>query len=263
MSGQGARRRVVLTGAEGVIGSVLRGRLDAIFELVPLTRAPQTFASHVADLTSPGDLRPAFAHADAVIHLAGAADVEAPWAAVLPDNIVGTYNVFEAARAAGVPRVVLASSNHAIGMYEVDGSPDVYRLDDGRTFDASVPVRPDSLYGVSKVFGEALGRMYVDVHGMSVVCLRIGAVLADDDPSSARAGRPFRPLPVLSAEQARQRMRAVWLSHRDCAALFRRAVEADVQWATVFGTSRNPRRLWDLDEARDLLGYEPLDSAPA
>jgi nucleoside-diphosphate-sugar epimerase len=171
--------------------------------------------------------------------------------------------VFEAARRSGVRRVVYASSNHVIGMYEAESAPALYEIDDPRTFDALVPVRPDSLYGASKVFGEALGRLYADRHGMQVVCLRIGAVRDDDDPTNVEAGRPFEPLPELSREDARKRLRAVWLSHRDCAALVQAAIEADVSWAVVYGTSANPRTIWDLEGARELLGYHPRDAAPA
>jgi hypothetical protein len=92
--------------------------------------------------------------------------------------------------------------------------------------------------------------------------LRIGTVRADDDPTRAAAGHPFAVFPELSAEQARHRLRATWLSHRDCAGLIRAALEAPVHWAVVYGVSNNPRRIWDLQGARDLLGYDPVDAAP-
>jgi nucleoside-diphosphate-sugar epimerase len=258
-----AIRRVLVTGGDGIIGSVVRRTLADAYELSFLTLRPASFASHVGNITRLASIRPAFRGVDAVVHLAGASSVDSPWEQVLANNVVGTYNVFEAARQAGVKRVVYASSNHTIGMYEVEGAPGIYDLDDERTFNVSVPVRPDSLYGVSKVFGEALGRLYADRHQMDVICLRIGAVRESDDPTKAEAGRPFEPFPVLTTDQSRQRLRAVWLSHRDCAQLIQRALEAPVHWAVVYGVSNNPRRFWDLGAARDLLGYEPLDSAPA
>jgi nucleoside-diphosphate-sugar epimerase len=258
-----AIRRVLVTGGDGIIGSVVRRTLADAYELSFLTLRPASFASHVGNITRLASIRPAFRGVDAVVHLAGASSVDSPWEQVLANNVVGTYNVFEAARQAGVKRVVYASSNHTIGMYEVEGAPGIYDLDDERAFDVSVPVRPDSLYGVSKVFGEALGRLYADRHQMDVICLRIGAVRESDDPTKAEAGRPFEPFPVLTTDQSRQRLRAVWLSHRDCAQLIQRALEAPVHWAVVYGVSNNPRRFWDLGAARDLLGYEPLDSAPA
>jgi nucleoside-diphosphate-sugar epimerase len=243
---------------------VVRRHLADRYELRYLTRRPSEVPSHVADLTDLDAITPAFRDIDAVVHLAASSSVEAPWSDILPNNIVATYNVFEAARRAGVELVVFASSNHVVGMYEVESAPAVYELEDRRAWDAGVPVRPDSLYGVSKVFGEALGRMYVDRYGLRVICLRIGGVLADDDPARPRAaGRPFEPLPELTSEQNAHRIRAVWLSHRDCAQLIGLALDSGRQWAVVYGISDNPRKLWDLESARELLGYTPLDAAPS
>jgi nucleoside-diphosphate-sugar epimerase len=255
-------RRVLVTGGDGNIGRVVRRFLADTYELsfVTLRRAP--FASHVGNITSLASIQAAFDGVDAVLHLAAASSVDTPWDRVLADNIVGTYNVFEAARRAGVKRVVFASSNHTMGMYEAEGAPGIYDLDDPRVHDALAPVRPDSLYGVSKVFGEAVGRLYADRYRMDVICLRIGIVRESDDPTKVEAGRPFEPFPVLTAEQSRQRLRAVWLSHRDCAQLIQRSLDAPVHWAVVYGVSNNPRRFWDLGPARDLLGFEPLDSSP-
>lgn len=259
----GRPRRVLVTGADGVIGGVVRRHLAERQKLSYLTRHPVGLSSHVGDISDLRSIRPFFEGMDAVVHLAAASSVDDPWDRVLADNIIGTYNVFEAARMANVKRVVFASSNHTVGMYEVEGAPDIYELNDPRAYDASVSVRPDSLYGVSKVFGEALGRFYADRHGMDVICLRIGAVRDDDDPTRVLAGRPFEPLPILTADQSRYRLRAVWLSHRDCAQLIQRALDSNVHWAVVYGISNNPRQLWDLAGARKLLGYEPEDSAPA
>ena len=193
------------------------------------------------------------------MHLAGTASLEAVWDDVLQNNIVGTYNVFEAAREAGVSRVVYASSNHVVGMYEVDGAPSIYDPDDERSYDETTEIRPDSLYGVSKAYGEALGRLYMEQHGLQVFCLRIGAVRAHDDPTDAAAV----PLIELDAGGQRNRLRAVWLSRRDCAELIARCLEVeDVPWAIVYGVSANSRRFWDLEHARELLGWEPQDAAP-
>jgi NAD+ dependent glucose-6-phosphate dehydrogenase len=254
-------QRVLITGADGVIGRVIRDRLPSHFDLRLLTHRPSARPSHVAPIEDIDAIQPAFREVDAVVHLAGESRVDAPWQSVLPANVIGTYNVLEAARRAGVDRVVFASTNHVIGMYEADGAPGIYAPDDGRTFGADVPVRPDSLYGASKVFGEAVGRLYADRYGIRVICLRIGAVTATDDPHDAQPGRPFGPLPELTLVEARQRLAAVWLSHRDCAELVRCALVADVRWAVVYGTSDNPRKLWDLEGARTALGYVPRDSS--
>jgi nucleoside-diphosphate-sugar epimerase len=200
--------------------------------------------AHVADVADYDAIRPAFDGVDAVVHLAAAAAVESSWDDVLRSNIVGTRNVFEAARDAGVPHVVFASSNHVIGGYERDGRPQIFEPDDDRLYDEHVDPRPDSLYGVSKGFGELLGRFYSDTHGLRVICLRIGWVRSTDEP----------PHDHPQAE-------AIWLSHRDCAQLFAKAIDADnVHWAVAYGISDNPRAFWDLRSARELLGYRPEDS---
>jgi nucleoside-diphosphate-sugar epimerase len=255
-------RRVLVVGAAGLIGGIVRRHLGRDYELSYLDRQPAPFVSHVADIRRLASIRPAFAEIDAVLHLAAASSVDSSWDDVLGDNLTGTYNVFEAAREQGVRRVVFASSNHVVGMYETDGAPNIYDLADLRSVDSSSPIRPDSLYGASKAFGEALGRLYADRYGMDVVCLRIGIVREDDDPARADAGRPFSTLPMLTADESRHRLRATWLSHRDCAQLIRRALEAPVHWAVVYGVSDNPRRIWDLQGARDLLGFDPEDAAP-
>ena len=258
----GARKRVLVTGAEGTIGTVLRRLLAERYVLHALTRSRVDFPSHVADIADLAAIQPAFQGIDAVVHLAASPAVTTPWGDVLHDNLIGTYNVYEAARRAGVALVVFASSNHAIGMYEVEGAPAIYELDDDRVYDHTVEVRPDSLYGVSKVFGEALGRYYVDQHGLRVICLRIGSVRADDDPTAV-SRLEAAPWKQLTPEQGRKRQRAVWLSHHDCARLVACALDADrVRWALVYGISANPRRFWDLDHARRVLGYEPQDRAP-
>lgn len=249
------KRVVLVTGAEGTIGTAVRAGLGERHEVVSLTREPQDFPSHVGDIADLESIRPAFEGVWAVVHLAASAAVESRWEDVLQNNLIGTYNVFEAARRAGVERVVFASSNHVIGMYEVEGGPELYRLDDPRVYDHTAEIRPDSLYGVSKAYGEALGRFYAERHGLKVFCLRIGWVPPGDDPLDAEPERPV--------EEWRRRIRAVWLSHRDCAQLVERCLEADgVRFAIVYGISDNPRQFWDLAHARELLGYSPQDRAP-
>ena len=256
-------RTVLITGAEGQVGTAVREHLAGEFDFRYITRAPQDFPSHVADIGDLEAIRPAFAGVDAVIHLAASAPVESSWDDVLHNNLIGTYNVFEAARAAGVDRVIFASSNHAVGMFEYDGSPELFDLDDSRRIDQTAPIRPDSLYGVSKAYGEALGRMYHERHGMAVYCLRIGSMLGHDDPSHPDVIAGGAGILGLTPEQTRQRMRATWLSRADAARLIRQCLTVpDVRWALVYGISDNPRQYWDINHARALLGYDPQDSAP-
>jgi uronate dehydrogenase len=225
--------RLAVTGAAGTIGSVMRSGLTGhagvlrLMDVVPLEAGPGEEVVQ-GDIRSLEDARHALAGCEAVVHLAAIAD-EAEFEEILDTNIRGTFNVFEAARLEGCRRVVFASSNHAIGFYPV-----------GETIGVDVPVRPDTYYGVSKLFGENLGRLYHDRHGLEVVCLRIGAFLPE----------PERP-----------RHLSIWLSHRDAVQLVRRSLEApDVGFLTVYGTSDN-RRSWWLRDGWDRLGYAPQDQA--
>lgn len=254
------RRAVVaITGAAGLIGGVLVERLGASFDLRLLDRAPVAGrpAARV-ELGDPASLERAFRGADAVVHLAAVSSVAATWPEVLDANIVGTYNVLEAARAADVPRVILASSNHVVGRYEPDLVSAAGRAEGRPLLDHLAPPRPDSLYGVSKGVAELLGRLYAEVHGLRVVCLRIGTVLRSDDPRDPEPpGFAAWGLVPWAA-----RIRGTWLSHRDCAELFRCALEADVGFVIAYGVSDTPDRLWDLEQARRTLGFVPRDRWP-
>lgn len=256
-------RDVLITGADGQVGTALREYLGDEFNLRSLTLHPQDFPSQVGNIADLEAIRPAFEGVQAVVHLAASAPVESAWEDVLQNNLIGAYNVFEAARLAGVDRVVFASSNHAIGMYEFEGSPELFELDDERVFDHTVPIRPDSLYGVSKAYGEALGRYYHERHGMAVYCLRIGAMRGDDDPFAESVIAGGGGILELTPEQTRKRMRAAWLSRADAARLVRQCLTVtEPRWALVYGISDNPRQYWDLGHARAVLGYDPRDSAP-
>ncbi|WP_308460686.1 NAD(P)-dependent oxidoreductase [Streptomyces sp. Ru72] len=162
------------------------------------------------------------------VHLAGIAH-EDDFAALLHANIDGTYQVFEAARRAGAGRVLYASSNHAVGRHEAPA-----------VLDGAARVRPDTLYGVSKAFGEALGSYYADRHGMAVACLRIGSCFE-------------RPTEL--------RHLATWLSPGDAVRLTDALLRAPgLRYATVNGISANTRAWWELNSAR-ALGYKPRDDA--
>jgi len=260
-------KTVLITGAEGNIGSRLRRNLADRYALRALTRGPveglDSTAADIADLES---ILPAFNGVDAVIHLAASATVDAEWRDVLHNNIEGLYNVFEASRRAGVRQVVFASSNHAVGGYEADGVPSLYRRSSGVMVGVDAPLRPDSLYGVSKAFGEAMGRYFSEKFGLKVYCLRIGSVLADDDPRSESITRGTGPfwLPSMSAEDRLRRYAATWLSHADLARLVDACLRAEqINFGIYYGVSDNPYRFWTLDNARADLGYWPEDRASA
>lgn len=260
------RPRVLVTGANGLIGGFLMNAWrnpDSAFAPVGLARSGGPNVDIVADIRDLDAMTAACEGADAVVHMAASSAVGSSWEAVLNSNLIGTYTVFEAARRAGVPKVVFASSNHAIGTYELEAAPELYALDDGRVYDHTVELRPDSLYGVSKVYGEALGRHYVDQYGLKVVCLRIGGARWPHDPShpdNLWADMSDRSPETLAL---RRRMRAVWLSERDCVQLIEKSLQTEKPWVLVYGISNNPRRFWDIEHARRVLGYEPRDAAPA
>jgi uronate dehydrogenase len=230
---------VLLTGAVGRIGAVLRGGLPErgwalrSLDVVPVPD-PRPGEEHVvADVTDPAAMAEAVSGASAVVHLAGVSS-ESTWAAVAHANIDGTHCVLEAARRAGVRRVVLASSNHATGF-----TP---RPAEGLLRETDGPSRPDTFYGVSKVAVEALGALYADRYGLDVVCLRIGT--AAPEPTTTRH-------------------LSTWLSPRDQVSLVDAALRAPSPgFAVVWGVSANTRGWWDLTAAR-ALGYEPADDAEA
>ncbi len=222
--------KVLLTGAAGSIGAVLARDLPSSGHRLRLLDSKPVAGDDVvcADITDPAALAAAMTGVSAIVHLA-AIPTEAPFADILRANLDGSYQVFEAARRAGVGRIVFASSNHAVGF-----TPRVPLAG------VDVPPRPDTYYGLSKVFGEALGRLYSDRYGMAVACLRIGSF----------AQQPVTP-----------RHLATWLSHGDAVRLVHACLSyPDLSYAVVYGISANTRAWWDLEPGRR-LGYEPVDDA--
>jgi nucleoside-diphosphate-sugar epimerase len=256
--------RVVVTGADGLIGRLVLDawRNDDRYQAIGLARKSGPYTDVETDIVDLDALVEAFQGADAIVHLAATSAVGSAWEAVLPSNLVGTYNVFEAARQAGVERVVFSSSNHSIGTNETENAPELYELDDPRVWDETAEIRPDSLYGVSKVYGEAMARYYVDHHGLKAFCLRIGGTRAPDDPT--HPGNLWKPEFDNDPEKlaSRKRMRAVWLSEGDCVQLIERCLASDRDWVLCYGISNNPRRFWDIEHAKRVLGYQPQDAAP-
>jgi uronate dehydrogenase len=226
---------ILITGAAGSIGSMLRPRLRKperllrLLDLTPLEAGPgeEAVRTSITDLDA---LTAACAGADAIIHLAGIPD-EAPWDRIAESNIQGTYCVFEAARRAGVGRVVYASSNHAVGFSPTASFP---------VADYAIPV-PDTYYGVSKAAGEALAALYHYRYGLDAICLRILSC----------AQRP-----------AGVRELSTWLSPDDTGRLFEACLTTPKPgYRVAYGVSANTRGGWvSLAEAR-ALGYEPLDDA--
>jgi uronate dehydrogenase len=227
-------QKILVTGAAGGVGTRLRKLLKGVYPSIRWSdlRRPDDVGTDedfvTADLADLAAVEKIVAGVDGIVHLGGYS-IEGPWDTILQSNIVGTYNLFEAAHRASVKRVVFASSNHALGFY-----PRAQRVG------VNVTVRPDSRYGVSKAFGEAIGALYADKHGLRVTCLRIGNV--GDAPVD-------------------RRRLAIWLKPEDLVQLIRIGLEhPDIRFEIFYGVSDNSASWWDNSNARR-YGYHPQGKA--
>lgn len=226
--------RVLITGAAGALGRELRQAGQRLATHVRLTDIvpSQNLSTHEEDRPCPLDDMAGVMHAvegcDAIVHL-GAKASESGWDEILHSNIMGTYNIYEAARRHGVKRIVFASSIHAIGFYERT-----------QTIDTKVPTKPDSLYGVSKTFGENLASFYFDKFGIESVCLRIGTSIP---------------------EPKDRRHLITWISYGDLNRLLECCLEQPrVGFLVSYALSDNRQSFWDNGGA-SILGFRPQDSA--
>ncbi|MDR7331256.1 NAD(P)-dependent oxidoreductase [Roseateles asaccharophilus] len=227
-------KRLLLTGAAGALGRMLRPRMKRycetlrVSDLAAMDPAGDGEEVVVAPLEDEAAMYALLDGVDAVLHFGGVS-IEKPFSTVLPANIVGAYNLYEAARRRGTKRIVFASSNHVTGFYS-----------QGETIPAHVVPRPDSFYGLSKAFGENLAQFYFDRHGLETVTLRIGSCLPQ--PSDRRQ---------LSS----------WLSHDDMERLLVAALTAPVVGhSIVYGASDNRTTWWDNSQGKH-VGYRPQDSS--
>jgi uronate dehydrogenase len=222
-------QKILITGAAGDVGTRLRKLLKGVYLLrVSDIRKPADLGADdefvAADLGDYEQTKQITAGIDGIVHLGGYS-VEGPWETIHKSNIVGCYNLFEAAYRSGVKRIVFASSNHAVGFYPRD-----------RKIGVDVTVRPDSRYGVSKAFGEAVGALYADKHGLRVTCIRIGNV--GDKPLD-------------------KRRLSIWIKPEDLAQLIRIGLEhPDIRFEIFYGASDNAAGWWDNSNARR-FGYRP------
>ncbi|ARP84330.1 NAD-dependent dehydratase [Bordetella genomosp. 8] len=223
-----------MTGAAGGLGKVLRGRLRPYTDVLRLSDIADLGSAQpgeeivIGNLADAGFVDGMVAGVDAIVHMGGVS-VERPFDEILPANIQGVYNLYEAARKHGVKRVVFASSNHVIGFYR-----------QGQVIDADVPVRPDGYYGISKAFGENLSRFYFDRYGIETVCLRIGSSFP---------------------EAKDRRMLVTWLSYDDLTHLIAQSLfTPHVGHTIVYGASANRDSWWDNSRAAH-LGFQPKDTS--
>jgi uronate dehydrogenase len=247
--------RIAVTGANGTIGRQLCADLAKDHSVVRIDLSDSDRDADVRDLAA---LQAAFEGCEALVHLAGVVSLEASWEDVYSTNIGGTYNAFEAARRAGIGRVIFASSNHAVGMHEIENLPQIYEPEFGLVVGTESPFRPDSLYGVWKAFGEALGRYYSEAHAMQVACVRIGSITEHDDPRHASVAQSSGWLD-LTEEQKFKRYASTWMSQRDFARLVRAILASEVAFGVVYGVGDNATRFWDLEPGRALYGFWPED----
>ena len=247
--------KIAVTGSSGTIGKPLCAALARRHTVVGIDIAGADVVADVRDIDA---MEGAFTGCDAVVHLAGVVAVHADWESVSGTNIGGTYSVFEAARRAGVRRLVFASSNHCVGYNEVESAPAIYRPGFGRVVGVEDPYRPDGLYGVWKAFGEVLGRYYSDAFGMLVANIRIGSITEADDPKDESVRESSGWL-GLSDDEKFARYAATWMSQRDFARLVECILESDVRFATVYGVGDNATRFWDLEPGRAIFGFWPED----
>lgn len=226
--------KVVMTGAAGGVATMIRPYLGKIVSELVLSdlkdiddlRPGET--SVPADLTDLASMKQLLKDADGLIHLGGQS-VEGSWDQVLNANIIGLHNTYEAARMQGCKRVIFATTNHVVGFYRRQ-----------QTIDHRVMPRPDSRYGASKAFGEALGRLYADKHGFHILNIRIGNV--GDKPLDTRR-------------------LSIWVSPSDLCQLIKIGlIHPDLHFEVVYGASRNARAWWDNSNAYR-LGYQPEDRA--
>jgi uronate dehydrogenase len=225
---------VLITGAAGDIGTRLRKLLKGVYPTLRASdiRTPSDLAAGedfiAADLADYAQVEKIVANVEGIVHLGGFS-VEGPWDVIHSANIVGCYNLFEAAYRAGVKRVIFATSNHAMGFYPRS-----------RKIGVDVTARPDSRYGVSKAFGEALGAFYADKHGLRVTCVRIGNVA--DAPVD-------------------ERRLSIWLKPEDLAQLVRIGLEhPDIRFEIFYGVSDNAASWYDNSNAKR-FGYRPVGRA--
>jgi nucleoside-diphosphate-sugar epimerase len=252
-------KKVGITGAGGLIGVDLSQGLSEKYELTLFYRKTKPDISLKlkmvqADLSDEKQIKGIFDGLDAIVHLAASANTQSPWDEVLNNNIIATYNVYEEARRAGVSKIVFASSNHtqhAYTMGKTTLSEDLSYVKKHGLVKLDDPPAPDSLYGVSKLFGEDLGRYYSRFYGIKFVCLRIGTAF----------GVHWTGLMMKADKPTRDHLRALYLSKRDLIDIFDKALQIDAYYMVAYAVSDNKPAVFDLTETREKLGFSPNDNS--
>mgnify|MGYP001419537318 FL=1 len=249
-------KKILITGSSGLIGSIIYQNLKHKYKFTGMDKVKNgdntTLKTHVTSSNKLEDINSAFKNIDIVVHLAANASELTKWDLVLKNNIELTRNVFEASRLNGVSRVIFASSNHAVGNFEKDEPyksivKGKYKNVDSNNIEKineKVPIRPDSNYGISKAFGEAMARYYYEHHNLESISLRIGTVIKDNSPKT------------------NIRHYATLLYHEDLVQLIDKSISAtNISSEIFYGVSNNTWRFWDITHAEKTIGYLPLKNA--
>ena len=246
---------VLVTGASGLIGGILNEKLTEhnLFGVDIKECDYKNF--EMSNILDSKKLETIMSKnkIDTVVHLAGNASVSANWESLSLNNFTGTENVFNACKETGVKKIIFASSNHAVGLFEND-TP-YKEIISGKYKDISInyklisphcEVRPDSLYGVSKAFGENLGRFYYENYNIKVACLRIGSVLPDNNPKVKNSNRFF----------------STWCSHDDIAGLIDACIKSNkIRYDIFYGVSDNDWKIWDITNIEKILSFKPTSNS--
>ena len=236
------RERILITGPGGRVGSQIVPLLREQFALRLLDASPLKSIDLrgddefvLSDIRNLDALREACEGVKALLHLAAISDEADFHSKLLPVNLAGVFNAFEAARLAGVKKVIFPSTGQTVLNYGR-----------GQWVTTEMPVRPSTVYACTKVFGEALARYYSDIHGLSMICIRLCYFRAYDDPLLRIPGHDVQ---------------REWCSPRDLTQLIVKSIQTEVKFAIFFGLSNNSGRFWDIRNAQELIGYEPQDNA--
>lgn len=245
-------KNVLITGSSGLIGSIIYQNLKHKYKFTGLDKIQNNntgINTHIVKSNNIDEISFAFKNIDTVVHLAANASELTEWDLVLKNNIELTRNVFEAAKQNGVSRVVFASSNHAVGNFEKDEPYKAIVKGQYENIDPiqivkineKVPIRPDSYYGISKAFGEATARYYFEHHNLQSISLRIGTVIKDNSPKN------------------NIRHYATLLYHEDLVQLIDKSISAtNIKSEIIYGVSNNTWRFWDINHAKNTIGYIPI-----
>lgn len=248
-------RNILVTGSSGLIGGILLKKFKK-YNLFGIDIKENNYENfELADISDQSNLQNIMKknNIDTVVHLAGNASVSADWESLSKNNFNGTLNVFNACKESGVNKIIFASSNHAVGLFEND-SPykeivkgDYEKVSSNyKLIKPNCEVRPDSLYGVSKAYGENLGRFYYEKYGIEVACLRIGSVIKNNNPVVKNSNRFF----------------STWCSHNDIAGLIEACIDSErIRFEIFYGVSNNKWKIWDISNFENKLSFYPESNA--